>query len=329
VRRCPGIARKGKAQMKSFSRHGRGQGRGSRSLLRGGCRIALGLLSGLGAWWWTLTVLAAPPPGQPAPPTAPAVPPSGSVTPVGYSTSPPGGGTSSFAPVPSGTAPASHPLDVPLQLIHESSKTFQNVRDYSCTFIKQEQLHGQLQPENVVQMRVRTQPFSFYLRWQAPQSLAGQEVAYVTGRYNNALRVHATGLRGAVGFVTLDPNDVRVRQQSRHPVQNAGLGNLIELLRRSWETDRTREQPQVRVADFEFAHRKCTRVEIVRPNRVNGQTYAYRTLTYFDKETHLPIRIESYDWPRQGGPAEGVLLECYSFIDMRFNLGLGDDAFVR
>jgi hypothetical protein len=48
---------------------------------------------------------------------------------------------------------------------------------------------------------------------------------------------------------------------------------------------------------------------------------------YFDKETWLPVRTESYDWPRQGGPAEGELLECFSYIDMRPNVGLQEAMF--
>ena len=32
----------------------------------------------------------------------------------------------------------------------------------------------------------------------------------------------------------------------------------------------------------------------------------------------LPVRMECYDWPRQGGPPEGEMLECFSYIDQGF-----------
>ena len=64
-------------------------------------------------------------------------------------------------------------------------------------FIKQEQIGGHVHPENVMAMKVRQQPFSINLRWLNPKDLAGQEVAYVAGKNNGALRVHATGIHDA------------------------------------------------------------------------------------------------------------------------------------
>jgi hypothetical protein len=68
-------------------------------------------------------------------------------------------------------------------------------------------------------------------------------------------------------------------------------------------------------------------VETIHPTNGGGQFYAYRSVVYFDKETHLPIRVETYDWPRAGGPAYGELVESYSYLQLRFNVGLGDAAF--
>jgi hypothetical protein len=39
------------------------------------------------------------------------------------------------------------------------------------------------------------------------------------------------------------------------------------------------------------------------------------------------VRFEAYDWPKAGGPAGGDKLECYSYIDLKFNVGLTDAAF--
>jgi hypothetical protein len=48
---------------------------------------------------------------------------------------------------------------------------------------------------------------------------------------------------------------------------------------------------------------------------------------YLDKEAKLPVRAENYDWPRQGGPAAGELMEQVSFTNLRWNLGLTDKEF--
>ena len=48
---------------------------------------------------------------------------------------------------------------------------------------------------------------------------------------------------------------------------------------------------------------------------------------YFDKENHLPIRVENYDWPRNRGDANGPLTESYSYADLRLNVGVSDETF--
>src|SRR5207302_2892672 len=98
----------------------------------------------------------------------------------------------------------------PLQLVAEAARTYARVSDYTCLFIKREQVRGQLQADQMMAMKVRTQPFSIYLRWLGPKPLAGQEACYVAGRNNGMMRVHPTGVRGAFGFLSLDPQDPRV-----------------------------------------------------------------------------------------------------------------------
>jgi hypothetical protein len=241
--------------------------------------------------------------------------------------------TASAAPQPvpaagpaAGAPPAAAPLDEPLRLLGEARQSYQRVRDYTCTLIKQERVRGQLQPENMMTMRVRTQPFSVYLKWYGPKQFAGQEVSYVAGRNGNMMSVHSTGLMGAVGFVKIAPNDPRVLQHSRHTITEAGIGNLIERYATRWEAERRQNKTQVRLADYEYNKRRCSRVECIHPEKT-PDAYCYRNIVYFDKETRLPIRTESYDWPRQGGPPGGDLLEAFSFVDLRFNVNLNDAAF--
>jgi hypothetical protein len=193
--------------------------------------------------------------------------------------------------------------------------------------IKREHLRGQLQPDNVIEMRVLTQPFSVYLHWLAPAGVGGQEACYVTGRNNGMMRVHSTGLAGVVGFVSIDPRDPRATQSSRHAITEAGIGHLIDRFAERWEMERRINKTEVRLGEYSYNQRPCTRVETIHPDRRGGEFLFYRSVVYFDKEHHLPIRVESYDWPRQGGPAEGDLLESYSYINLRFNVGLTERSF--
>lgn len=233
------------------------------------------------------------------------------------------------AAAPQHAAPAQQasPMDKPLQLIHEAQKAYQNVQDYTCLLIKRERMNGKLPPNNVIEMKVRAQPFSVYLRWREPRSEAGQEVCYVAGRNGGKMRVHPKGVLGTfAGFVSLDPNDPRARQTSRRNITEAGIGNMIDRFARAWENERRHNLTrQVQVADYEYNRRRCTRVETIHPNN-DGHFLYYRDVIYFDKETHLPIRLEFYDWPRQTNDP-GQLVEVYSFANMRLNVGLTDEVF--
>jgi hypothetical protein len=222
-------------------------------------------------------------------------------------------------------APGS-PMDEPLRLIALAGQGYQNVRDYHCLFIKQEQIGGRLQPENSMAMYVRCQPFSVYFVWQSPASVAGQEVCYVAGRNGGNMRVRPRGLLGAVGFVNLDPNDPRARQTSRHPITEAGIGALINQLAAGWPRERQWGVTQVRVAEYKFDNRLCTRVETTHPASRDGRFMHYRDVVYFDKETHLPIRFEAYDWLQRAGDG-GAVLEMYSYVSLRLNVGLRDEVF--
>jgi hypothetical protein len=229
------------------------------------------------------------------------------------------------AAAPSAT-PAS-PMDEPIRLITEARKAYQNVRDYTCLLVKRERINGVMPAaDSVMDMRVRVQPFSVYLRWMQPRTDAGQEVCYVAGRNDGKMRVHPKGVLGAVGFVSMDVDDPRAKQTSRRNISEAGIGNLIERFAKGWEIERRLNVTQVSVAEYEYNRRRCTRVETIHPTNPEGKFHYYRTLLYFDKETHLPIRLECYDWPRRQGET-GDLVEVYSFANMRLNVGLSDKVF--
>jgi hypothetical protein len=230
---------------------------------------------------------------------------------------------------PSRAALAAGPMDAPLQLIAQARQSYQGIRDYACLFIKRERLRGQLQPENLIDMKVRTQPFSVYLRWLKPAGSAGQEVCYVAGRNNGMMRVRSPGVLGTVGFITMDPRDPRAVETSRHSITEAGIGNLIERYTEAWQLERSLNRTQVRIQEYEYNRRRCTRVETIHADSADKRIPFYRSLVYFDKENHLPIRVENYDWPRSGGDLTGGLVESYSYVNLRLNIGLSDAVFAH
>ncbi|MFO0964337.1 MAG: DUF1571 domain-containing protein [Gemmataceae bacterium] len=221
---------------------------------------------------------------------------------------------------------AASALDQPLGILYEARKAYAGVRDYSATLVKRESLATNSE-DNIIQFKFRQAPYSVYMRWLSPSKFKGQEVAYVHGQNRNKLRVHAKGLlKGMAGFVSIDVDDARIRECTRHNIYEAGIGFLIEKTIKHWEQERVIGRTEVHMAEYEYNKKRCYRIETTRTER-RPEYYCYRTVIYVDQESKLPIRAENYNWPRPGGPAEGDLIEMFSYVDLRLNAGLGDRDF--
>jgi hypothetical protein len=217
------------------------------------------------------------------------------------------------------------PLDRPLRMIMEAREQYNLVQNYQGIFISQERVNGKLQAEEATEMSFRKTPFSVYMKWLAPKDKVGQEVAYVQGRNQGQMRVLPTWPKM---WMNIAVNDSRVMQHSRHTILEAGFGNLIERCGKCWEAERLLNKTQVQIAEYEYNKRRCARVEVVHTMR-DPSFYCYRSVVYFDAQTKLPVRMECYDWPRQGGPPEGELLECYSYVNLQFNVNMPETMFNR
>jgi len=223
------------------------------------------------------------------------------------------------------SAPATG-MDQAIALLSEARAQFRNVRDYECRLLRRENVNGTLLPESTVAIKVRNKPLSIYLKCESPSADKGLEVCYVEGRNHGMMRVHPAGLLGVLGFWSVDPHDPRAFEKSRHCITEAGLGNLLESTARYWEMERRLNKTLVNITDAELGGHACTRIETIHPDR-NSSYYGYRCVLWLDKDTHLPAGAETYDWPRRGGPEGGDLLEWYRYLDLRRNIGLGDDTF--
>jgi hypothetical protein len=234
-----------------------------------------------------------------------------------------------------GAGAADHPLDQPLKWMEEARAAYARVRDYECTLVKQERIGGVLTPQDIILMKFRQSPFSVNMQWLAPRETAGQEVSFIYGRNNNQMQVRfAKGIKKLVKYVNVDPFDRRVTERSRHHIYEAGIGNLIEQTIKAMENEKRLNKTQVNIGEYSYNNRPCWRVESTRTERLRTAEgrdafYSHRSVLYLDKERKLPIRTENYDWPYQGGPAGGELLEVFSFVDLRLNVGLTDAAFAR
>jgi hypothetical protein len=118
-----------------------------------------------------------------------------------------------------------------------------------------------------------------------------------------------------------------VLQNSRHTITEAGIGHMIDETLKTWDIERTVGKSKVMPPlQAKYNNRECIKLEVVRLQR-DPQLPCYRTVMYLEKTSKLPIRLENYDWPVQGGSADGELLEMFSYVNIQWNTGLREAEF--
>ena len=231
------------------------------------------------------------------------------------------------APAPKDPAKAADPLGA---MLADARTALGKLRDYTGTFTRQERINGTLGPEQVAEMKMRVNPAGVYVRFARPEGSAGMEVAYSGARRDGTFRYRPAGVAGRRGFLKLELDDAKFLAENRHPAAEWGMAGIIDRVATATAREKSLNNPiEVYTADYQFASRNVTRYEIL-TRRPHTFRYAARMVVYVDKETKLPVRFEAYDDPRGGaiaGGAPGELLEVYSFTDLKFNTGVGENTF--
>jgi hypothetical protein len=207
-----------------------------------------------------------------------------------------------------------------MSLVSEMELSYARVNDYVAVFHKQERVNGRLLPEETILFKFQ-KPFKIYMKW-IKEPFEGREALYVEGKYGNKLIAHKGGF---FGFLTLslDPRGSLAMEGNRHPVTEAGLGHLVEGLRRDIESAVRNEELEITRLDEErIKDRPCVVVEARSNPRSGRKYYASRMILHVDKGMLLPVGVSFYDENDQ-------LFERYAYTDLKVNVGLTAMDFSR
>jgi hypothetical protein len=207
--------------------------------------------------------------------------------------------------------PGEHPLAPVLRNLKISQDELDNnIRDYSCTFAKREQINGQLGDYQYILLKVMHQPFSVYMSFLKPYT--GREVAFVAGQNDGKMVVLEAGFTRLVGKINLDPNGTRAMDGQRHPITDVGIRNLTAKLYKMWDAETKFAECEVTLKPGKKVEgRTTTMVQIVHPiARQNFKFNAARV--FFDDELKIPVHFDAFSWPVQAG-GDPVLEESYTY----------------
>jgi hypothetical protein len=193
------------------------------------------------------------------------------------------------------------------------------ITDYSCQFVKMENIAGALRKSETMVMKFRAQPFSVYVKW-IEEVTKGQEVIYIDGINDGKACVHPSGLLGILfRKVSIDPLSKIALKHSRRPLTMAGMGNMLRLTVPQCEAAKANGDLSLTYEGIRQEDGRPTYLfKRVLPNR--NKYPCEVLLIYIDCEYLLCVRTDAWDWG-------GALLSHYSYTDLTINPGLEDIDF--
>jgi hypothetical protein len=197
------------------------------------------------------------------------------------------------------------PVENPLHTLQRKAvATWSSLEVYACRMRRREVVAGQQKPEEVIHAKFRKEPFSVYFQWVGAEG-KGREVVYVQGQHGNV--IHTLTAAGDVFLMPagtrfkIAPDSLLVKNKSRYPITDAGVGslvarftNLVEALDRGDpRSGAAKYLGQVKRKEFE------TKVEVVlqtiAPGRESQLPQGGQRLWCFDPEHSLPVLIVTHD----------------------------------
>ena len=228
------------------------------------------------------------------------------------------------------TAEAEHPLAPALRLAREGLATVdRDIKDYSCTLVKRERIGGRLHPHQTVELKVRHEPFSVYMRFLSPKKLAGRECLYVTGQNDDMLIAHeGQGFLANLPSIKIDPRGSLASAGQRYPITEIGIRRLCEQLVETSLHDMKFDEVELQTyPDIMLRGRKTLCVQVTHPLKRSHFRYHVGRV-FIDSELQVPIRYVGYLWPKEPG-GKPRLDEEYTYLDLKINNGFTDLDFDR
>ncbi len=220
----------------------------------------------------------------------------------------------------------------PMAVIRAGREFYETqVRDYTCTFVKQERLKGRLGKVERIEVRFRKKPFSVFFVWKenankVRRALYIDRPDYVDKKGRKLARVEPNGAiaRLFVRDIKLPLHSKRSREVSRRSLDDFGFGALFRML----------EEYNTAAAE-----KGVLRFRFVGTGQIDGRpTYVFerylpyqgedgpwpdaKMVLHLDQQWLLPVAVYSY------ADAKGTkLLGSYVFEDVKLNVGLTDRDF--
>ena len=203
---------------------------------------------------------------------------------------------------------------------------------YTTTFSKQEVVGDELTDEQVMEVKIRHEPFSVYMKWTTGHK--GRQVLYVDGEHKGRMLVKLGGWKKRLPALKLDPSGSMAMKESRYPITKAGLLELVResLAIRRGEMAKLQGVRCQLIENHEFDGRPCYAFVVEYADRSASDRYR-KSEMLFDRELGVPVVVRNFSWPAEGteGDAtdESTLVEFYTYRNIKFQREVAGGDFDR
>ena len=207
-----------------------------------------------------------------------------------------------------------------------------NVRDYTCTFEKQERVGNRMTAHQVTNVKFRESPFSVNMLWTQNEDQARRAI-YVEGWWTDKSGQKLALVEPAGSVARLFVNNVfrpidgaDAQKAARRPIDQFGFANTLKRILKFCDIAEKRNELDIKyVGEGEVDGRPTYRLERRLPYTNETGRYPDRLLVvHLDKEHFLPTSCSSY-----ADEARTQLLGRYVMTDAQFNVGLTDRDFMK
>lgn len=219
-------------------------------------------------------------------------------------------------------------LRMQIAMLEEGLARLKKVSDYTATFYKQERIGTTLSDLQKINIKLRHEPFSVFMRWETVAE--GREILYLADKNDGNMIVHPEGMQGRiVPSIKLDPEGTMAMRESLHPVSEVGLLELTKQLLdyRKNDLKKNNDLTCELHTNQTFDDRPCYFVVTEYQDKHDSKLYK-KTIMVIDEELSLPVSVKNFVWPKDKTQLEqDTLLEHYAYTKIRMNQQLAGRDF--
>lgn len=205
-----------------------------------------------------------------------------------------------------------------------------NVKDYRCTFVKQEKIAGELLDPQVVDVRFRSQPYSVDMEFVENVRSCGRAL-YVEGKWTNEdneklawVKPGGAILRALVPKIKQPIHGPRAEKESRRTIDQFGFERTLELIVKYAVEAKAKGELELTYVGIGEVDNRPTFV-FQRKLPYTGEEFPYpdNILVYhIDQEYLMPVSCQAF-----ADDDASDLLGSYVYQNVELNVGYDDDDF--